>query len=103
MARRPVGTDKVSGDDRLAVARFKRMQRAQTEGNTSSRDEKPQTQIAGRNQFGKRIARRRLLVGLETRRRNGRRRRHQRLGGNGSERGQNTLRLVRGPRGGGTW
>src|ERR1700744_443046 len=40
--------------------------------------------MACRNQLGKRIARRSLLVGLETRRLNGRRWRHHRLGGGNS-------------------
>ena len=65
MPRRASRANQVGGDDRLAVAGFKRVQRSQPEGDEGGRDEEPETQAAGGDQFGERAARGCLLVGLE--------------------------------------
>ena len=65
MPRGAPRADQVGGDDRLAVAGFKRVQRSQPEGNEAGSDEEPETHAAGRDQLSERAARGCLLVGLE--------------------------------------
>ena len=65
MPRRASRADQVGGDDGLAVAGFKRVQRSQSEGDEGGCDEEPETQAAGSDQLGERAARGRLLIGLE--------------------------------------
>ena len=69
MPRGAPRADQVGRYDRLAVARFQRVQRAQPEGDEGGCDQEPQTQAAGSDQLSERAARGRLLIGLQVQRR----------------------------------
>ncbi len=69
MPRGAPRADQVGRDDRLAMARFERVQGAQPEGNEGGCDQEPQTQAAGRDQLSERAARGCLLISLQAQRR----------------------------------